>query len=187
MQENLTKNPLHEGFCSDCEIPIRRKTGRCKPCSCKFRNDNFEWRFWNKVKKTPTCWLWIGGRFPKGYGMFTVKGIPRKAHRISWQIHNGSIPEGLLVLHHCDNPPCVNPKHLWVGTHQDNVDDSVSKGRRCKGENQWEAKLSSSDILKIRKWYKSKKFTQSEMAKHFKVHLHSIENAIHRRTWAHLK
>lgn len=88
-------------------------------------------RFWPKVQKGDGCWEWQGSRLPHGYGHLTIpgRGVPY-AHRISWELTHGEIPDGLWVLHHCDNPPCVRPDHLFLGTAQDNVDDSIRKGRR---------------------------------------------------------
>jgi hypothetical protein len=85
-------------------------------------------RFWEKVdKKTDDeCWEWQASVDTHGYGYFySDKRI--KAHRYSWELHFGAIPEGLYVCHHCDNPPCINPKHLFVGTAQDNLDDANKK------------------------------------------------------------
>lgn len=92
-------------------------------------------RFWSKVVKTDTCWIWIGAgsTSKKGYGQIRLpgaKGRQTSAHRVSWILHRGEIPIGLDVLHKCDNPPCVNPDHLFLGTNQDNVNDKVSKGRQ---------------------------------------------------------
>lgn len=90
-------------------------------------------RFWVRVDQgaDDECWPWIGGRMKKGYGVFWPrKGRPEGAHRVSWELHHReSIPRGMQVLHSCDNPPCVNPRHLWVGTCADNMRDKSEKGR----------------------------------------------------------
>ena len=89
-------------------------------------------RFWNKVMKiveTDECWEWIAFKNKDGYGLFGYNGKNQKAHRVSWQLHNGPIPDGLCVLHKCDNPSCVNPNHLFLGTNADNIKDRVNKNR----------------------------------------------------------
>lgn len=86
-------------------------------------------RFFEKVRKTETCWEWTACLNSKGYGTMAVLGRPVLAHRLSYEFHKGKIPEGLYVCHHCDNPKCVNPDHLFTGTNQDNQNDCVSKGR----------------------------------------------------------
>jgi hypothetical protein len=88
-----------------------------------------EERFWSKVERTDDCWIWTGGRHDFGYGIFWVKGKFWRAHRWSYQQRYGPIPDGLDVLHRCDNPPCVNPDHLFVGTAADNCLDMRRKGR----------------------------------------------------------
>jgi hypothetical protein len=90
-----------------------------------------EIRFWEKVKKSDTndCWEWQSTTNNKGYGTISIKGRSRLAHRFSYEIHNGSIPNGLNVLHRCDNPLCCNPAHLFLGTQRDNIADMVAKGR----------------------------------------------------------
>lgn len=88
-------------------------------------------RFFAKVdvKSPDECWLWKGGRYGRHYGAFCLDGEHMGAHRASWIIHNGPVPDGLDVLHTCDTPLCVNPRHLWVGTHTDNMRDKCAKGR----------------------------------------------------------
>jgi len=85
-------------------------------------------RLWSKVTKTETCWTWTGARNRKGYGEIGAKGRVQKAHRIAWELTYGPIPEGLDVLHHCDNPPCCRPDHLFLGTDADNMADMMAKG-----------------------------------------------------------
>jgi hypothetical protein len=96
-------------------------------------------RFWKKVKKTDSCWLWTAVLAGFGYGRIYSKGSMRLAHRVSWELHNGAIPPGMCVLHHCDNPACVNPEHLFLGTYKDNDDDAIAKGRVIPSERAWHA------------------------------------------------
>lgn len=84
-------------------------------------------RFWAHVEKTATCWLWTGSVDKDGYGKY---GKLEKAHRLSWLLHYGLLPDNLLVCHHCDNPPCVRPEHLFLGTNSDNQQDAIRKGRK---------------------------------------------------------
>jgi len=91
-------------------------------------------RFWAKVKKTDNCWEWIGAKNQDGYGNCgLINGIWERSHRLSWKLHFGDIPEGMLVCHHCDNPSCVRPDHLFLGNHHDNLQDSYNKGRPLQG------------------------------------------------------
>ena len=100
-------------------------------------------RFEEKFITVPECgcWLWIATTPGFGYGLFKLPHKnPRQAHRVSWEIYNGHIPDGMYVLHHCDTPSCVNPRHLFLGTHQDNVTDCVNKKRNYtvpKGNQIW--------------------------------------------------
>lgn len=87
-------------------------------------------RFWEKVVKSNGCWRWSGSTGNYGYGQLRSGEDLERAHRISWELHFGPIPLGMQVLHHCDNPPCVRPDHLWLGTAKTNAEDRQSKGRQ---------------------------------------------------------
>lgn len=107
-------------------------------------------RFWPKVEKTDGCWLWRGGKLKGGYGM--LGGL--LAHRIAFSLSTGDIPPGMHVLHRCDNPPCVNPAHLFLGTHRDNMADKERKGRAnhvaLKREQHGMSKLTSAEVASLR-------------------------------------
>ncbi len=104
---------------------------------------------WTTIPETD-CWWWIASINKDGYGQLKFKGLMQRAHRVSHILHVGDIPAGKHVLHHCDNPGCVNPDHLFLGTHQDNMDDKVSRGRQSKGEKHGTAKLTETQVLEIR-------------------------------------
>lgn len=90
---------------------------------------SIEEKFWKNVTRGPGCWLWSGSRNDKGYGHIHVFNKTIQAHRASWEIANGQIPDGMYICHRCDNPPCVNPEHLFLGSPSDNTRDAVRKGR----------------------------------------------------------
>jgi hypothetical protein len=126
-------------------------------------------RFWSKVQKTDGCWIWTASKRHKGYGAFCYSKngvvVQGRAHRFMWEMVYGDIPAGMFVLHRCDNPACVNPDHLWLGTNQDNVDDMMRKGRHVsggtyckrtdsgkwkKGKCHWNYRMSDEKISEIR-------------------------------------
>ncbi|WP_223643966.1 HNH endonuclease [Corallococcus sp. EGB] len=102
----------------------------CQPKPRKRRN--IAERFWEKVRKGEGCWEWTLAHL-RGYGVFTANGKHLRAHRVAWELTNGPIPEGVLVCHHCDNPGCVRPDHLFLGSNADNNADRDSKGRQARG------------------------------------------------------
>ena len=145
-------------------------------------------RFWEKVDKSGICWEWLAFKESRGYGSFSVNRKSWKAHRFSWLLHYGEIPEGLFVCHHCDNPSCVNPAHLFLGTAKDNAEDSVKKGRwpNLKGENNNYSKLTEKQVLAIRAEYKTGKITKSALARKYNVSLRTIHRIVIRNTWRHI-
>jgi hypothetical protein len=143
-------------------------------------------RFWAKVHKTDTCWLWIGtkGR-TGGYGSFQIGRQSVLAHRYAYEATVGPIPDGMNLLHKCDTPACVNPGHLWPGTQQENVLDSVEKGRWPCGVQHTRAKLTEGDVRHIRQLRKEGA-TQMALAELFGVARSTIRSILIGRNWKHL-
>lgn len=146
-----------------------------------------EERFWEKVRKTDTCWLWIGGHNGKNakrkwpYGMLSKGGSTNehyRAHEFSWELHNGPVPEGSWVLHKCDNTLCVNPDHLFLGTPADNTADMMKKDR-CTTR-----KLTQAQVDVIRKDY-THGSTIASLAKRFGVSGGAVWNIVHNKSWKH--
>ena len=129
------------------------------------------------------CWFWIGGKDSDGYGLRDVDGKVKGAHRVSYEYFRGDIPEGMCVLHACDVPACVNPAHLFVGTHQDNMDDMAAKGRAAIGEKNGYAKLTKDDVLKIRAASAGGE-SQRSIANRFSVCQPHISLIVRRKQWA---
>lgn len=148
-------------------------------------------RFWKKVKISTDsdCWDWTASKNKKGYGTFGTgkkdNGKPRieNSHRVAYKIAKGKIPDGRLVCHHCDNPSCCNPSHLFLGTHQDNVDDMVQKGRQVKGKKNGRAKLKWPDVQKIRETHLLGETSLSQLARENNVSHTTIINIVNQVTW----
>ena len=113
-----------------------------------------EERFWEKVDISGDCWNWQGSTYGGGYGTLKVGGRAVGAHRVSYWLVHGHIPDELNVCHHCDNPLCVKPSHLFMGTQSDNMKDSFAKGRLDnQGEENGNSKLVENDVHEIRRLY----------------------------------
>jgi hypothetical protein len=140
-----------------------------------------------KVRKTDSCWVWVASKV-NGYGQIQlpVGGRPRqlRAHRLSWALANGVLKADLQVRHKCDNPSCVNPKHLETGTNQQNVDDRVIRGRQPRGEDVGGSKLTSSDVVDA--WYQAKNGrSQSSIARCLGVTQGTVSSMLSGRNWSH--
>lgn len=119
------------------------------------RRESLEKRFWARVNRTDSCWLWRGPFAKNGYGQIGSGSTVRKAHRLSWELHNGPIPPGFWVLHRCDVRECCNPDHLYLGKATENNRDSYERKRRPVGEEHPQAKLTTEQVLDIRSRYKA--------------------------------
>lgn len=148
-------------------------------------------RFWGYVKrgKKHECWPYTMCKWSSGYGAFSLNDHVYHAHRIAWQLTHGTLSKNDLVLHHCDNPPCCNPDHLFLGDHDINQKDRKAKGRSGFGERNGRAKLTEAQVLEIRRRYVPFVHgpnSSCQMAKEFGVSECSIQYAIRRKSWKHI-
>lgn len=231
MPPHDTPFPIEPRPCELCGAlftpePIQLKRGKGKYCSlsCASRSRHelarnlpadvrrrmFEERFWPRVHRSDDpdgCWGWMAGKFASGYGAIsgTLIGLKTadRAHRASWVLANGPIPDGLFVCHHCDNPPCVRPDHLFLGTVQDNSDDMVRKGRsnttniwvareklfrenlHLRGEQVASARLTEEKVREMRR-LAAEGIPHTHLAKRFGVANNTAYCVVKRITWAHV-
>ena len=149
-------------------------------------------RFWNHVDKgdPDECWEWKGATHPFGYGMLwedSVSNLTLGAHTFSWRLHNKKpIPKGMYVCHSRDNPPCVNPNHLFLGTQKDNRQDCANKGRTAKGETHGMAKLTNEEVLSIRRLYIPRLFSTRILASMYRISQRNVMRILHGLNWKHV-
>lgn len=149
-----------------------------------------ELRFWEKVEKSKNgCWNWISAKQYNGYGVFWVgNGVSKKAHRISYEMKNGKIPDGMYICHKCDNPGCVNPEHLFVGTASDNAQDMSNKKRgRCNKQNGSDnhiSKLSENSVIMIR--ILDNVISDNKIAQIINVTREAVRNCRQQKVWKHV-
>ena len=146
---------------------------------------------WAKVTKTDSCWLWHAARLPTGYGFAKRLRKTLYAHRISWELHYGPIPNGHLVRHFvCDNPPCVRPDHLRLGTQRDNIRDMIGKRRGVQPDNSGvrhgNAKLTDASVRAIRTEYSAGDISQTELGKRYGVSQFAISRVVIGKGWTHV-
>lgn len=173
---------------------------RCRACTLGHDEppDPASFRFWKHVLVVDGdgCWEWLASKDVGGYGAFTCEGKSWKAHRFSWVMENGPIPEGLVVCHRCDNPGCVRPSHMFIGTVADNNHDRDAKGRtargdtcepalRPRGSRCGTAKLTEQQVVEIRR-LGSARMKRQAIADMFNVSIATIERVLARTCWKHV-
>lgn len=143
-------------------------------------------RLMSRVSKTETCWLWTGPVNSSGYGGMGFQGRTQGAHRVAYQLLVGPIQQGLHVLHRCDNPRCVNPEHLWVGTRSENMQDASRKGRtnpfRGAGEANPRARLTRAQVVQAREW-RAQEVSYAEIGRRLGVNSGTVHHAVNGRNW----
>lgn len=209
--------PEENSQCASCGTRVRRRPITSRPakycsrkCTAAGRRKSLLERFWPKVEQSAGCWIWTGARDAKGYGLMgggsRQQGRSQRAHRLSWEIHNGPIPHGLHVLHDCpdgDNPSCVNPAHLWLGTELDNARDREAKGRGnhatgerhssktrpdsvSRGERNAFAKLTDLKVIEMRS-LRSAGWKLSQLSSRYSVSEQVVSRACIGKGWSHVK
>lgn len=166
-------------------------------------------KFWERVDTSggdDACWTWTGAVSRYAYGLLFIRKRYIRAHRVSYALHHGPIPDGYVIAHKCDNPSCVNPKHLWACTQMENIQDRNRKGRQDHGPNapQWtppeprgrirgerapRSRLTEEQVREIRRLYKKgvRGHGYSSLAKKFGVHDYAIEMIVKRESWTHIE
>lgn len=148
--------------------------------------------FWKNVRKTDYCWEYIKRIDTKGYGRIQIYGKKQdlRAHRASWMLHNGKIPPNTFVCHKCDNPCCIRPDHLFLGSPKDNIRDMMLKGRQAPshktahfGEDNAASKITSMIAQIIRAKYKTDLYSQQQLADQYGINQRSVSNIILHKTW----
>jgi HNH endonuclease len=188
--------------CEACAVlfhprPNLVKIGRGRFCSSACSNTmkmgTPEERFWRNVIKSDGCWTYKSTG-QRGYGKLHVEGKHLRAHRFSWELHFGKIPLGMLVCHKCDNPSCVRPDHLFMGTSADNTADMLAKGRYVapirtnnpRGELHHNSKITNADAQCIKALWAKGGMRQADIGAMFGISQTSVYYIVSGRNWAHI-
>lgn len=190
--------PVHEiaselGVSRDLIYRTLRRLAVVRTAADTKRNDMsapaFKYRFWSMVDKSGECWIWTGHRFKSGHGCVGVNYKNKKAHRIAWELTNGKIPKGKMILHSCDNPPCCRPDHLRPGTNLENIADRCQRDRTARGRGSWNAKITEDDVKLIRFFFHKTAANRGNgriLAKIFGVRDGQIYSVANRLSWKHV-
>ena len=152
---------------------------------------NLHDRLYSKIRKTDSCWLWTAASHPFGYGVIRIDGKNRLAHRVMYELRNGPIPDGKYICHTCDNPACVNPEHLFIGTQKDNMQDCSQKGRARSskaprpGSLHPQTKLTEADVVIIRQRCANGE-TQGAVGADYSLTQGAISAIVTGKSWSHV-
>ncbi len=197
---SITANCVHCGIeFHPLPSEIKKGIGRfCSaPCAYKGKYGTVEEQFWRNVTKGDGCWTYKRVS-QRGYGKIRANGKHLRAHRLSWEMANGPIPVGLLVCHSCDNPSCIRPDHLFLGTNADNAADRNAKGRTARGpasvqknpargERSGMAVLTTAKVKRIRRLYATGHYSQQAIADVIGIDQTHISRVVRGVAWAHVK
>jgi hypothetical protein len=173
------------------ELAVRYLDNICGNLRCcrpeHHRPRTFTARFWENVIKKGDCHIWNGSKLSGGYGHITIKGKSFLVHRMAYELHYlKAIPKGKMVLHSCHNRDCINPEHLRLGDHVDNMRDMMIANRQARGKEDGNAKLSLSEVKKIKRLLDSREFTHKEIAEMFNIGRTTVTDIRRGRTWSWL-
>lgn len=182
--ENCGNKHVAKGYCDPHYRKMKRTGSALTPNQIRRGNITLEWFMRRVIVELGGCWEWQGYRDKNGYGHLSVAGHMLLAHRVSYRLHVGQIPDGMCVLHSCDNPPCMNPDHFFLGSRGDNNRDRENKqrGNHARGIRCHTAKLTESDVLEIR----HSDSPYPELSAKYHVHTSTICAAKNRKTWTHI-
>lgn len=195
-QSNIISTKI-KCVCNNCNkeffiVSSAAKKGKGRFCSRQCNNfknrslDAIKNLFWSNVLKTESCWIYNKKPNSRGYGNIGLGNSKQtSAHRFSYEIHFGSIPSLLFVCHTCDNRMCVNPEHLFLGTHQENVTDMVQKKRNVKGENHWSNRLTEKQVKEIKYMLKNN-INYKIISNRYGVSHHTIFDIKRNKSWKHI-
>lgn len=180
--EGCAKATFRRGYCAACYKRLYRRG--------LIPNLTLADRFWQKVNRAgpDECWEWTGSFNVQSYGHLLANGRRTKATHVSWFLYHGEWPNdlGLYVLHKCDNPPCVNPEHLFLGTNADNARDRSEKGRSATGTDHAHAKLTESDVKAMRRMYAAGGISQAKIGALYGVTPAMVHRIVSRTAWKHI-